>query len=415
MRLLKLELKRNLKTKRNLVLLMLALLLSFLMAYLPTTFSSHSYLDADARLVTLTGLASIRYEKQKQAVIAGSVTPEKIAQAVTEYQNCLAKYGVESSYDLPEGVYGTELLACAPLIHGVKEAFADPDTGIAPNLLELDPAQMDYFYETCALRLSSLMKQEQKQHPAAQKTAAALYEKVTTPYLFFPGYSTDAMDYQILLAFLVLLFVTMIAAPAFTSDYQTHADDILRCTKNGMAKLAIAKLLSALLIGGAAFWLCALCYLVTSDSLFGWETTKTSVQMLYSVIGLLSMNLGQLQLFVAFSGLLSILAAVSFTLFLSARCKTIVTSVSASLAFCILPIIVYMALPSEIGNWIYPLLPAGGVGLQTSILYAAIDFDFWNIGGLAIWLPFVMLGAYVIEIPLFFLLAIRAYRKHPAD
>ena len=99
-------------------------------------------------------------------------------------------------------------------------------------------------------------------------------------------------------------------------------------------------------------------------------------------------------------------------MFLSSRFKNIAACVSAALLFCILPVIVYMALPEEIATRIYSILPASAVSMQTSILYAAADFDFWNIGPLAIWLPHAMLGAYVVEIPLFAGLTLHSYITH---
>ena len=74
-----------------------------------------------------------------------------------------------------------------------------------------------------------------------------------------------------------------------------------------------------------------------------------------------------------------------------------------------------MALPEELAIWIYSILPASAVSLQTSILYAAADFDFWNIGSLAVWLPHVMIGAYVVEIPVFAGLAVWSYVKYNAS
>ena len=323
-RFLKVELKRILKTRLTLILLSAALLLSFIMAWLPTTFSYNSYTDAQGRTVELQGLASIAYEKELQADIAGTVTPEKVRQAVEDYQTCLARYGAETSYDLPDGVYAAEILPYAPLLHGIREVFADPGSGIAPAILEIDPEKVDDYYDLCSERIVSLMKQEQKKHPAARQAAVDLYGQVSRPYLFFPGYSTDAMDYQILLAFLLLLFCTVIAAPVFTSDYQTGADDIFRCTRYGTAKFAIIKVLAAFLICGAAYCLCAAIYILVSNSLWGWECTKTSMQMMYSIINLPDKNIGQLQGFVAVSGLLGLLAATSLTLFLSSRIRNVV-------------------------------------------------------------------------------------------
>lgn len=415
MRLLLLEIKRILKTRTTVILLFSSLFLAFLMAYIPTTFSFHEYTDAEGNKVKLTGLASIEYEKRMQADLAGTVTPDKVRQAVERYQACLTKYGVTNSYDLPEGVYEEEIMPYAPLLHGVREIFADPATGIAPSIMEIDPERIDDFYGQCERRNTSLLEQEQREHPAAQALAREMYREVEKPFWFFPGYGSNPMDYQVIIAFLVLLFCTVITAPVFTSDYQTGADDILRCTKHGRTKLAGIKILSALLICTVTFSLCTLIYITVSDSLFGWECTKTSMQMIYSVVNLPDMNIGQLQCFLAVSGLLCTAAAVSFTLFLSSKFKNMVVSLSVALLFCILPIIVYIALPTAVGNWVYPVIPASGVGLQTSILYAVIDFDFWNVGKHAVWLPHVMLGAYIIEIPMFIVLTIRSYSRHNAN
>lgn len=409
MRLMKLELKRVLKTRLTLILLTFSLVLSLVMAYIPTTFSYVSYLDDNGNTIKLLGLDAVQYLKTLQSDTAGEVTPQKVRQAVEDYQTCLTKYGVENTYDLPEGVYEAEILPYAPLLHGVREAFADPDSGIAPSLMDIDPKKIEDFYSACEARLDSLMKLEQRDHPRAQEAAKRLYNRVEMPYQLYPGYNTDAMDYQLLLSFLIVLFCTVIAAPIFTSDYQTGADDIYRCTKYGRVKFAITKLLSALLICGTAFSLCAVVFLLVSNSLYGWECTKTSIQMLYSIVNLPNLNLGQLQWVCAGGYLLCLLATVSFTLFLSSRLRNVVASLAVALVCCILPVILYAALPSEIGQWIYTILPAGGVALQTSFLYTLVDFTFWNIGNLAIWTPYVMLGAYCVEIPLFLCLAVYSY------
>lgn len=416
MRLLKVELKRILKTRLTLILLSAALLLTLLMAWLPTTFpsSSFNYTDAQGNRVEIDGLEGIAHKKKVQAAITGTVTPEKVRQALENYQACLTKYGVESSYDLPDDVYENEILPYAPLVRGVREAFANPNSGVAPGILEIDPEKVDNYYDACRERIVSLMKQEQKYHPAAQQAAINLYSQVKTPYVFYPGYSTEAMEYQNFLAYLILLLCTVIAAPVFTSDYQTGADDIYRCTKYGNAKFGWIKILSAFIICGTAYLLSAIVYLLVSNSLWGWECTKSSMQMLFSIVSLPDMDIGQMQVFIALSGLLGLLAATSLTLFLSSRLKNMAACLSASLLFCILPVIVYMALPEEIATRIYSILPASAVSIQTSILYAAADFDFWNIGSLSVWLPHAMLAAYVVEIPLFTVLAVHSYvkRKH---
>lgn len=412
MRIFWLELKRVLQSRLTWILLVLALVLSVLLAYLPITYCYSNDTDEAGNEVNLTGLASIAYEKERQADAGGVVTPERVREAVEIYQACLMAYGVTESYDLPEGVYEKEILPIAPLLHGVKEAFADPGTGMAPAIMEIDPEQIDDYYAVCEARIASLMAMEQPDSSAAQRKAVEMYRQVEKPFEVYPGMSSTITDYQNLMGFLVLLFCVVIAAPVFSADYQSGADDILRCTRYGRGKLGVTKLLAALFISGLTFILCAAVFILVADSLFGWECTRTSIQMLYSIVTLADMNIGELQRFFAVAGLLSVLASVSFTLFLSAKCKSTMVSLASALVFCIAPVVISMTVPGVLSTWLCSALPASGTSIQASILYAVTDFRFLSLGGLAVWTPYAMIGACIIEIPLFGFLAVRSYCKH---
>ncbi len=114
----------------------------------------------------------------------------------------------------------------------------------------------------------------------------------------------------------------------------------------------------------------------------------------------------------AVAGLLSILASVSFTLFLSAGCKSTVSSLAVSLVFCIAPAVISMTVPGELSTWLCSILPASGTSIQASVLYAMTDFRFLNLAGLSVWTPYAMIGFCMIEIPLFAFLAVRSYCRH---
>ena len=86
-----------------------------------------------------------------------------------------------------EGVYEEEILPIAPLLHGVKEAFADPDTGMAPTIMEIDPAQIDDYYSVCETRIASLMAMEQPDSPAVQRKAVEMYRRVEKPFAVYPS------------------------------------------------------------------------------------------------------------------------------------------------------------------------------------------------------------------------------------
>ena len=161
MKIFKLELKRMLKAKLTWILLLLSLVFSVLLAYLLVTYCYSNYTDEAGNEVNLTGLSSIAYEKVRQKDASGVVTPERVRQAVETYQACLEQYGVTESYNLPEGVYEKEILPISPLLHGVKEAFADPNTGMAPAIMEIDSEQLEDYYAVCEQRIVYLMAMEQ--------------------------------------------------------------------------------------------------------------------------------------------------------------------------------------------------------------------------------------------------------------
>lgn len=412
MRLLKLELKRVLKTRLTWILLTTSLLLTLLMAYLPTTFEHMNYTNETGDKLELKGLDYIRYTKEIQKDITGIITPDKLRNALEAYQTCLREYDVENSYELPEEVYYERLMPYSPVMPRIREAFADPNTGMAHGIMEIAPDKVSDFYNVCHVRIASLMKLEQKNHPAAQNNAIAMYDKVEMPFTLYPGYNRDAMDYQTLLIFLIALFCVIITAPIFSSDYQSGADDIMRCTKNGRARLGITKILSAVIICTSSFTICAVLYLLISNSLFGWECTKTSIQMLYSVSSLPSFNMGELQWFIVLVSLISTLASISATLFVSSKCKSTFASLSIGLLLCILPIIVYMGFPEIVGTWLLCILPSSGVSIQSSYQFALTDFEFLNIGNIAIWRPYAMIAFAIAEIILFTGLTLHSYCTH---
>lgn len=66
MRLLKHELKRILKTRCTFILLIVSILFSALMAYLPMTYEYMSYVDENGNKVELRGMDAIQYKKNTQ-------------------------------------------------------------------------------------------------------------------------------------------------------------------------------------------------------------------------------------------------------------------------------------------------------------------------------------------------------------
>ena len=305
-----------------------------------------------------------------------------------------------------------KILPVAPLLSRVPEVYADAETGMAPGIAALDPDWLDHFYERCPVHLKNLMKLEQRDYPEAGEKAEKMYAKVKMPFVFYPGYSTNAYDYQMLTIFLLVLLCVIIAAPIYSAEYQTHADDILRCAKYGKGKLAVIKLAAAVLITAVSFALCMALHLILSNSFFGWDFLKSSMQLVFSTVSLSAMTIGQLQLAVAAAGFASLLASVSFTLFLTSPCQNTVAALALALLFFLSPIILFMASGGNGISWLRCLLPSGGVSILGGFASEMRDFNFLHIGSRCVWTPYVILVAALVEIPVFTGLTIRSYCRH---
>ena len=207
--------------------------------------------------------------------------------------------------------------------------------------------------------------------------------------------------------FLLVILGTILAAPAFSGDYQTQAEQIIKCTKYGRRKLAVNRMLAALLIVTVEYFLCISIFLLITDTAFGWESLKTSVQALLSVAVFLPVNIWELQILIALGGYISLLATICFTMFLSGRMKKIFSSSILALVFLFLPLLLYIMANGNVGNWLRCLLPSSGVGLNNSLTYALLDTKFVFAGDMAVWIPFVMVGVAAVEAVGFFLFAVR--------
>ena len=409
MRLYSLEIKRVLKAKRTLILLAIALIMSIVMAYLPVMFESINRPNADGTITELDGIDAIRFKQPYYSKVYGEVTPQKVADALQSYQSIVTEYG--SLNDVPLDIYIEHILAIRPLIKGLTEAFGDPATGIAADLMEIDPEEVvQSYYEKCAAHLNDVMKNEQKDYPTAWQHANKKYAELEKPFQLYYGISRDAFDYVELYILVLSILCIAIAAPVFAGEYQTGSDSILRCTKYGRTRLAITKVVASSSIFVVVFVLGMIIHLLISDLAFGTDCLKSSFQMLFSIINLPNFNLGQLQVILVLAGLLSLLASISFTLFLSAKFKDSLTVLLVSLVVLLMPTSVYSAFAGA--TWISSVLPSAGIGMQNNFLYQLINFNYLHIGEMSFWTPYIILIAAAVEVPAFLFLAVHSYCKH---
>ncbi len=402
MRLFMLELKRLLKNRRTLLIVGALLAFTVFMAVMPTTYLMSHTADGD----TLTGLDALAYDKELQSGIAGTVTPEKVRDSLETYQSVFARYGADSTFDLPDAAYA-EINAVQSLLNGVGDLYP-ADNGQPMPWLALDADAVTSYYEAAPARIAGLMAMEYPNDPAPAAYFLDLYSAVETPFTYVPGADATALEYMMLLALVLLLCCAVIAAPVFTADLQSGADDIQRCTKHGRAPLAVVRVLAVFLICSV---LSAVCL-----SLYGWETLDTSAQMLslFTPITPLPFTYGELQIVLALLALLTILASVSAILLISARMKNLVAATFCALLLCVLPVLTYVILPTSVVDWVNTFLPSSGLGMQAATLYALRDFHLLRLGDFLCWTPIAMSVVSAVELVLFALLAIVSHVRRRA-
>lgn len=413
MRLLLLELKRILKTRYVQFILLASVGLTILLAYAPISFVGYTYQDSEGQEVKTEGLEAIRLQKEAQSEYSGIIEPKLIAGALKQYQECSKKYE-HGIYDenMPVSEYASKIAPVSFITGSLAEVYADSKTGMAAEIMGLTEEDAEGFYEQCSRHLADLMDMEQKDHPQAKEKAIAMYEKVEKPFSYYPGADTNSLEYLGILVFLMVVLSIVIAAPTFSSEYQTESDQILRCTVHGKIRLAVTKLIACILVMTVVYALCLTIFMVVINTAFGWEARQTDIQFLFSAITFLPMTLGSIQKAVIMMGYLTMLASIFFTLFLSSKCRTIFASSLIGLGICLLPIFVYSYMGGNAGNWIRCILPSGGTGLNNSFLYALLDTGFVYLGNQAFWVPYVMIAAAAADALLFMVLTVRSYCRH---
>ena len=185
MRLFRLEIKRILKSRRTLIILAIALLLSVAMAYLPISFEGINRPNEDGTVTELDGLAAIKYKQDLYKTSAGEVTPDRIKSALETYQSCVREYGPVEEEGFPLAVFIEKIVPFRHLLMGLPEAFADPLTGIGADLMDIDPNDIDgAYYEKCAEHLQDVMRNEQRENETAQQKALKNIQNLIRHFIF---------------------------------------------------------------------------------------------------------------------------------------------------------------------------------------------------------------------------------------
>ena len=116
-------------------------------------------------------------------------------------------------------------------------------------------------------------------------------------------------------------------------------------------------------------------WIAVTNTLFGWESTKTSLQVIFSISSLPNLDVGQTQWLNLAAGFVMFLAMISFALYLSTKMKSMVSSLAAALVFCFLPVFATSVFPGQLGLWL-PVPGCQAVELGWAIVFCILLIDF---------------------------------------
>lgn len=406
-RIFSLELKRVLKTRSTWFMLALCLLLSILLAVMVLTVDTITHRDLSP---AYKGLEAVRIGNAIEAPFTGTVTPELLREANDAYRAVYEQYGEE----VPNAVYQELIWKYRPFINLMGAVYVDEATGYTLSPIDIEPAWAEAFYEQRRSYIEDkIAGYELRRDPAAQAQVLAIDDRVELPLYFAPHHGWDTGgEYIHLLTFLLILLCTAVAAPVFSSDYQTEADSIQRCTKNGRAKLAVVKLAAMLLLTLVVYAVCMGIFMLILCTVLGTDGLQTSVQFIItSAISPLTM--GQLNGITILSGLLTMLSVTGFTLLVSSRSKTPLVTMIVGFTVILAPTLLRVLSSVNIMEWFRFAVPSGGTGLGNSIYYElTYNVTFLRLGPVSIWSPYVILGAAAVWCVLSIPLAVVSYCRH---
>ena len=409
----KLELKRMLKTRSTCILMAVALLVT-LIFWCINVFDAYYYSN-DGK--SYHGLDAMEMRRIIAESAEGEWTPERLRDVFTQIAETNANNGAAA-----DGTANDNYEAVTGSGNNTPSSTADYTLTFMRSLLqvcdvqyvnEITPEMAAQYYTLRKARIEEATTLNYG--PAAAEAALKLDENTAEPFYYEFGFGTgsDTASTLPVSLFAVAIVCSIICAPVFASDYSTGADDIQRCARYGCRRLGKAKLLAAMTLSTALYIICAAVFVALTLAVYGDD--KTSAQLALDALVLIDIDMNGVLVLTLVAGFLSVLAMTAFTLYLSARMRSSVAVLAIALAVAMAPtFLVILLREGALGDWLRLLLPSGGLGLGTGMFVDIQIGEFLTIGSLAVWTPFLMLAAPVIETPVFALLARRAYVRHEA-
>lgn len=406
--LIKFELKKLYKSRLNqIVFLGTCLLMAFIM--LLSVRQTRTY---DKEGNRLEGLESIKYEKEMMKELEGPLTDERVESLIKEYQEMLANPDNLEDGFFNESVRYRYYYSRQHLLwligHNYDEIFTHTFGG---NLGELDLQDRMDFYEAGKERILNTMLYagDWKYSNAELEFWEKKEDKITTPIYY--GYADGWSRLFDVLGYFIIPFFSLgvLIARIYTGEYESGAEHIILTTKYGKTKIILAKNIAALLFGGIFSLVNIAIPYVIILSAFG---TEGGILPIQNYDGQIPYPYTFVQTILIYSGicLVSAFCLTAVVLFLSARMKTALPVLSATLVLIVSGSFLGYSNSNGVYNHIIALLPYKVI--PAFDLTSLMSYPF---GNFVLDYPSMICVVYISLGILLILFAGRAFRRHEVE
>ncbi|MDK2587348.1 ABC transporter permease subunit [Romboutsia sedimentorum] len=412
----KVEFKRMGKSKSNIIIFGISIMITIILAFFCIYSQVSETVLPDGSYKILKGLSAIKVDTGRQSKMQGDVTSEKLIEALSKYKELHNKYGdnVPSDIDIKEvGPYKEFLTKILP--YSFSDLVNRVDNQEILDLQHLTSKEAGTFYEQRNKNQNDNFKKRLELSDSAQKYAENMDNKVKKPFYFSPFIGWDtALEFLGIIMVFVAFMGCILVTPVFSSEYESGADDIMRCTKYGRKHLAIAKLIVANLIVLFLYIICMSIFYGITYITLNTEGLNTSIQFIQA-ISPVALTFGKAIFIIMTIGLITVLSIVNFTLFLSTRSKSSIFISSISTIMIIFPMLTRFIIHNNYKNgsniikFLIAILPSGGIKIYDDLIR---EFNLFYIGDWVIWSPYVIVTSSILMLICFFLLSVYSYSKH---
>ncbi len=412
--LIRFELKKILS--RRVLQVSLGAIFAMLCAILWFNVTSQHALDPDQMGQELEGTSAIAQRKANADALAGPITDEKATEVMREYKAFIDPEGeVKDAYRYDRADAGDEAAAYWKFnaAHGaylsllVRPWMVGYQMPVSVAATIDDSTTIDLYGQIRSKVASQLEDTEGAfaYTDAEKRFWTSKAASVHTPVEY--GYAGGWEEFFNLAQFLIfaLLAVTIACAGVFNVEYREKTDAVLLSTRFGKSRLGAAKVIAAVIVSSAIYWLMALVLLAVPLALFGADGAGLPLQA-WKLTATYSMSLSAAALVCCLIGYLATLGLLGIVLALSARVRSSMGILALGVAIVIVPAFV-PNLHNSIANHVLFLFPY--LALNPHDLFDMVSYA---LGPVVVAYP-VMLAA--LGIALFAggtLLAARSFSKH---